>query len=73
MVIGIQAKLKLGVCNDDAFGQRNRRRLGVQLHTDPANLLGQGLPNHLNGLGKGDVLVVLAHRRFGSRREDRLG
>ena len=70
--MGIQAKLKLGVGNDDALGCGDVTRGFVQSHTDGLDALGQVVANHLDHLLVGDVFVVVAHRRFGCWREDGL-
>ncbi|CAB4578670.1 unannotated protein [freshwater metagenome] len=69
----MQAKLELGVGNDDALGGRNVARGFVELDADVADAGGQVDADHGHGLFEGDVFVVLAHRRFGRWRVNGLG
>ena len=60
----IEAELKLGVGNDDAFGQRKRGGFLINLDADFLDLRGQIRPDDFDDLFVADVLVVLATAAF---------
>ena len=68
----VQAKLELGVRDDDALGCCDFASGNIKLDADLAHLVRQIGADGLLHLREADVFVVLAHSCLGGRGEDRL-